>query len=140
MRCEDAARCRTGLHRDRTHVSVIGVVAVGMMQADIDAEIDLVILRVPPTRVDDLIRICCGIHRAVGNAIVYAVVTIVIHPVTQAVRPIRPRPCITNARLRRRYPWRRRGGTIFARFVACEPNDSVIKSIVGGRMIEDRFL
>lgn len=65
MRHERAARRRTGLHRDRAHVSVIRIVAIGMMQADINAEIDLVILWIPPAGIDDLVRICRSIHRPV---------------------------------------------------------------------------
>ena len=48
MRHGDTARRTASLHSDRTHVSIIRVVAIGMMQADINAEIDLVILWIPP--------------------------------------------------------------------------------------------
>ncbi len=121
-------------------MSVIGVVAVRVMQADIDTKIDLVVLRIPPTGVNDLIGVCRGIDRPVRNALVDAIVTIVIHPGTQAIRPIRPGPGIADSRLWR---WRARRGwgrAILARFIASEPNDPVIEGVVGTRMIEDRFL
>jgi hypothetical protein len=112
-------------------VSIIGIVSIGVMQADIDAEAGLVILWVPPTGVNDLICICRGIHRSVGYSIVYAVVTVIIQPGTQAIRPIGSRSRIANARLWRRCAARRRGRTIFARLIACEANNAVIKRIVG---------
>jgi hypothetical protein len=55
MREESTPGRGTRLYRDRTHVPVIGIVSIRMMQADIDAEINLVVLRVPPTGVDDLV-------------------------------------------------------------------------------------
>jgi hypothetical protein len=121
-------------------MSIISVVSVRVMQADIDTKIDLVVLRIPPAGVNDLIGICRGVDGPVGNAIVNAIVTIVIHPGAQAIRPIRPCPGIANAWLRRRCTWRCRGRTILARFVAAERNDTVIERVVGTRMIEDRFL
>lgn len=81
---------------------VISIVAIGMVQTDIDAEIDLVILRVPPARIDDPVCIRRGIHGTIRDAIVHTVVTIVIDPITKAVRPVRTCTCIANSSLRRR--------------------------------------
>jgi len=50
------------------------------MQADVDAKVDLVILRVPPTGVNDLICIRRGVDRSIGDPIIDSVMTIVIHP------------------------------------------------------------
>ena len=80
MRDKCAADYGAGLHRDRTHVPVIGIVAVRVMQADVDAKVDLVILRVPPTGVNDLICIRRGVDRSIGDPIIDSVMTIVIHP------------------------------------------------------------
>jgi hypothetical protein len=140
MRHKGAARGKAGLYRDRTHVPVVSVVAIGMMQADIDTKVDLVILRIPPTCINDLVRICRGIHGPVRNAIVNAIMTIVIHPGTQAIRPIRPGARIANTGLWRRYPWRRGRRTGLAGFVTGKPNDTIIKSIVRRGVVEDRFL
>jgi hypothetical protein len=60
MREESTPGRGTRLYRDRTHVPVIGIVSIRMMQADIDAEINLVVLRVPPTGVDDLVSVRGG--------------------------------------------------------------------------------
>jgi len=121
-------------------MTVIGVVSVWMMQADIDAQIDLVVLWVPPTGVNDLICIRRGIDRPVGNTIVDAIVTIVIQPGAKTIRPIRSIPGVAYAALWRRCPGGRRRRTILAGFIAGEPDDPVIKCIVGRGMIEDRFL
>ena len=128
------------MHRDRTHMTIIGVIAVRMMQADVDAEIDLVILRIPPASVNDLICIRRGIDGPVGNAIVDAIVAIVIQPGAQAIRPIGSIAGVTYAVLWRRCPGRLRRRTILAGFIAAESDDPVIERIVGRGMIEDRFL
>jgi len=78
------------------------------MQADIDAKVDLMVLRVPPTGINDLVCICCGVYRPIGNAIVHAIMTIVIHPIAEAIRPIPTRTRVANTGLWRRYPRGRR--------------------------------
>ena len=75
-------------------MTVISVVSIGMMQADINAEIDLVILRVPPARIDDLVCICRGINGTIGDAIIHAIVTIIIDPIAQAIRPVSALPAL----------------------------------------------
>ena len=85
MRHGGASDGGTLLYSNGTHVSVICVVAVGMMQADIDTEIDPVILRVPPASIDDLICVGGGVDGAIRDAIIDAIVTIVIDPITKAV-------------------------------------------------------
>src|ERR1041384_4953479 len=101
-----------------------------MMQADIDTKIDLMVLRIPPAGVNDLIRIRRGIDGPVGNAVVNAIVTIVIHPGAQAVRPIGSSPGVANTRLRRWRTWRCRRRAILAGFIAAESNDTVIERLV----------
>ncbi len=96
MRDRGAAHRRAALYRDRAHVSVIGVVPVRMMQADINAKIDLVILRIPPAGIHDLVRVGCCIHGAIGDAEVYAVMPIVVHPIAQAVGPVASGTGVTN--------------------------------------------
>ncbi len=78
-----------------------------MMQADVNTKVDLVILWIPPTRVDDLVCIRRGVDGTIGNAKVYAIVTIVVHPVAEAVGPVSARanvtdPCAGRRRARRR--------------------------------------
>ena len=140
MRDQGAAHERTGLHRDRAHMPVIRVVAVGVMQADVNAEVDLVVLRVPPAGVDDLVCIGGGIDGAIRDAIIHAVVTIVIDPVAEAVGPVRTRARIADACLRRRRTrgWGRR--TILASPVAGICQDNVILRVIGRGMVEDGFL
>jgi hypothetical protein len=121
-------------------VTVIGVVAVRMMEADINPEIDLVILRVPPTRVDDLICICRGIDGTVRDAIIHAIMTVVIDPITKAVRPVSTLACIADPGLWWRCASRRRRRTIFARLVARVRKNDIVVGIVGRGMIEDGFL
>jgi hypothetical protein len=110
------------------------------MQADINTEVDPVILRVPPTGVDDLVRIGGGIHGAIGDAVIHAVVTIIIDPVTEAVGPVRTRTRIANARLGRRCAWRWRRRTVLARSISGVCQDNSILRVIGRGMVEDRFL
>jgi len=121
-------------------MTIIGVIAVRMMQADVDAQVNLVVLRIPPAGVNDLIRIRRGIDGTIGNAIVDAIVAIVIQPGAQAIRPIGSIAGVTYAVLWRRCPGRLRRRTILAGFVAGKPDDPVIERIVGRGMIENRFL
>jgi len=140
MRDQGAAHQRTGLYRDRAHVPVIRVIAIGVMQANVNAEIDPVVLRVPPTSVDDLICIGGGIHGAIGDAVIHPVVTIVIYPFAQAVGPIRARARIADTCLRRRRArrWRRRA--VLAGSIASVCQDNGILRVIRHGMVEDRFL
>jgi len=121
-------------------MTIIGVVPVRMMHTDVDAEVDLMVLRIPPTGVNDLISICRGIDGTIGNPKVDAVMTVVIQPGPQTVRPVGSIPGIAHAALGWRCPGRLRRWTILAGFIAAEPDDPVIERIVGRGMIEDRFL
>src|SRR5215212_563533 len=87
MRHGRTAQYRTGLHRDRTHVPIVCVVTVGMMQADVNAQVHLMVLRVPPTGINDLVCVRRGIHRAVRDAVSHAIMPIVIYPVSKAMGP-----------------------------------------------------
>jgi hypothetical protein len=121
-------------------VAIIGAVSVRMMQADVNAKVNLVILRVPPTGVDDLVCIGGGVNGAIGNAVVHAIVTIVIDPVAEAVRPVAASARVADSGLGwRRAGWRR-GRTIFTCSIPCVREDKIILCIVGRGMIEDRFL
>ena len=140
MRHKSATGRRTCLHSDRTHVTIVCVVAVGMMQADINAKIDLVILRIPPARVDDLISIRRGVNRTIRDAIVHAIMTIIKHPITEAVRPVSSTSYITNSSLWRRRAGRRGRRTVLIRNVASERQHAIIKCVVGSGMIKDGFL
>lgn len=140
VRDKSTTWCGAGLYCHGAHVPVISIVAIGMVQTDIDAEIDLVILRVPPARIDDPVCIRRGIHGAIRDAIVHAVVTIVIDPIAEAIRPVCTCPRITHASARRRRAGRRGRGTILARLSACKRSDDVVVGVVGGGMIENGFL
>lgn len=140
MGYERTSRRRTGLHCDGAHVSIISVVTVWVMQADIDAEIDLVILRVPPAGVDDLVGIRCSVHGAIRDAVVHAIMTVVVDPIAEAVRPISALPCVANPRLRWRDTGRRGDRTILAGLIAGERKHDVVVGIVWCGMIEDGFL
>ena len=135
-----AAYERTGLHRDRAHVSVIGVIPVGMVQADVNAKVDPVILWVPPTGIDDLVRVCGGGNGAIRDAVVYAIVTVVIDPIAEAVRPVSTRARVADTCLGRRCARRWRGRTILASPIAGVCEDNSILGVIGRRMIEDGFL
>jgi hypothetical protein len=119
---------------------IVRVVTVRMMQADIDTQVDLMVLRIPPTSINNLVSIRRGVHRAIGDAIVHAVVTIVVHPITEAVRPISALPGIAYAGLWRRDPRRRRDRAIFSGLIAGECKHNVVIGVVGRGMIEDGFL
>ncbi len=139
MRDRCASHRPTWLHSDRAHMSVVCVVSIGMMQANVNAKIDFMILWIPPTRIDDLICICRGIYRPIRDAIVDTIVTIVPDPVAQTIRPISPTSRIANTGLWRRCSRRRGGWTVLIRHIACEYNDLIIECIVWRGMIENRF-
>ena len=121
-------------------MSVIGVVSVGVVQANVNAEVYFVVLRVPPPGIDDLVRIRGGIDGAIGNAIVHTVVAIVVDPVSQAIGPIPSGAGITDTRLGRRRARRRGRGTILARLIPRIGKDNVVVGVVGCGMIENGFL
>src|SRR6266498_63476 len=66
--------------------------------------------------------------------------TVIIHPIPQAVRPVTTAARITDSGLRwgcaRR--WRRR--TILVRYIACKCDHTIIVRVVGRGMIEKGFL
>jgi hypothetical protein len=66
-------------------VTIIGVVSIRVMQTDINTEVDFVILRIPPAGIDDLVRIRRGIDGTIRDAVVHAIVTVIIDPVAEAV-------------------------------------------------------
>ena len=119
---------------------VIGIVSIGVVQADVDAEVNLVVLRVPPTGINNLVCICRSIDGAIRNAVIHAVMTIVIDPVTKAVRPVSARARVADASLGRRRSGRRRRRTILARSIPGVCKDNVILGVVGSGMVEDGFL
>jgi hypothetical protein len=55
------------------------------MQAHVDAEVDLVILWVPPACIYDLIRIRGSVHGTIGDAIIDPIVAVVVHPITKRI-------------------------------------------------------
>src|SRR5215211_581930 len=130
VRDECAARGGTGLQRNRAHVPVIGAVSIGVMQTDINAEVDFVVLRVPPARIDDLVCIGRSVDRAVRDTVVHAIVTIIIDPIAEAVGPVSARAGITYASLRWRCAWRRRRWTILARLIAGVRKNNIVIGIV----------
>ena len=140
VRDECASRGGTGLHRDRAHVPVIRAVPIGMMQAHVNAQVDFVILRIPPTRINDLIRVGRGVDRAVRNTVIHAIVPIIVDPIAETVGPVAALPGIANSCLWWRCTSGRRGGAIFARLVASVGKDNIIVGVIGGGMIENGFL
>lgn len=137
---ECAARRGTGLDCNRAHVPVIGAVAIRVMQANIDPEIDLVILRVPPAGIDDLIRIRRGVDGTIRDAVVHTIVTIVIDPIAEAVRPVSARARVAHAGLWRRRASRRGRWTILARDIAGVCKDDIVVGVVWCGVVEDGFL
>ena len=119
---------------------IVGVVAVRVAQAYIDAEIDLVVLRIPPAGIDDLVCIGRRIDGTVRDPIVHTIVAVVIDPVPKTVGPVPALACVTNTRPRWRRARRRRGRTELAGRIAFISHDPVVKGVIGGGMIEDRFL
>lgn len=136
-RTSDRGTC---LHGNRTHVSVIGIVAVGMMQANVDAKIDPVILRIPPAGIHDLVCIRSCIDGTIRDTIIHAVMAVVVYPATKAVGPVSAAAGIAYAGLRRRRSRWRRDRTILIRHIARKCNNAVVECIVGCGMIEDGFL
>ena len=118
---------------------IVRVVSVGVMQADVDAEIDLVVLRVPPTGVDDLVGICGGIDRAIGDAIINSIVTVIPEPVAKAVGPVSTAARVAHTGLRRRCSGWRWRWTVLIGERSIEHDDLIIERIVGLGMIENRF-
>jgi hypothetical protein len=119
---------------------VICVIAVGVTQADINAKVDPMILWIPPAGIDDLIGIGRCIYRAIGDAIVDAVMTVIIDPIAQAVRPVSAAAGIAYSLLWWRCSGWLRGRTILVCHIAREGYNAVIKGIVWGGVIEDGFL
>src|SRR6266498_311521 len=139
MRNGRASNSTTGLHGDGAHVSVVGVVSIRMMQTNINAEIDLMILRIPPAGIDDLIGICRGVNRAIGNSVINTIVTVVPNPIAETVGPIATAARVTNSSLRRWRSWRRGRWTVLVRHIAFIHDDLIVECIVGRRVIENRF-
>ena len=118
-------------------MSVIGVVSIGVMKANVDTKIDAVILRVPPARVHNLICIRRGIDGTIRDAIVHAIMAIIKYERTQSVRPVSSTASITNASLRRRRSrWCGRR-TVLVCNITRERDHAIIEGIVWGGMIED---
>ncbi len=140
MRHEDAARRRTSLHRNGAHVSIKSIVAIGMMQADIYAQVDLMVLRIPPACIDDLIGIRRSIDGAITDAIIEAIVTVIPHPIAEAVRPVSAAARVTHTRLGRTRSRGRRDWTILVGLSSSESHNAVIEGIVWRGVVEDRAL
>ena len=128
------------MHRDRAHVPVIRAVSIGMMQPDVDTKVDFVILRIPPAGIHDLISIRRGIDGAIRDAVVHAVVTIVVDPIAEAVGPVTARARVANSSLWWRRAGRRRRRTVLARDSAGVGKHNVIVGVVWRGMVEDGFL
>ena len=137
MRDEGASRRRTGLHRDGAHVSIISVVAIVMMKANVNTKVDTVILWIPPASVHNLICICRGINWAIRDTIIHTIMTVIKDKGAQAIRPVTTAASITHSRLWRRRPWRRGRGTVLVCNIASKSNDAIIECIVWRGMIED---
>ncbi len=138
MRNIDATGAGARLHSHRAHVSVGGVIAVGMMQFDVDAEVGFVILRVVPAGIDHLVGVRGGVDGTVTDAVVYAVVAVVGNPVAEAVTPVNSVARVAHAGLRGRRAGRRRVGTGLVGGVSVEGDDAPIGvGVVGGGVVED---
>jgi hypothetical protein len=111
-----------------------------MVQANVNAEVDPVILRIPPAGIDDLICICGGVDGTIRDAVVHAIVTVVIDPIAEAVRPVSTRTRVADTRLGRRCARRRRGRTVLASPIAGVCKDNSILGVIGRGMVEDGFL
>lgn len=140
MRHESTTRRRTGLHGNRAHMTIISIVTIRMMQTNVDAEVDLVILWIPPTRVDDLVRIRRGVNGTIRNAIIHTIVTIVVNPIAETVRPITSRSRVANAGLRWRGTGGRGGWTSLARLITRVGKNDIVVGVIGRGVIEDRLL
>lgn len=119
------------MHSNGAHVSIISVIAIRMMQADVNTETDTVILWVPPAGIDDLVCIRRSVNGTIGDSIIHAVMSVVPDPTTKAVGPVTTTACITYARLRRWRSRRRRHRTIFVRYIAGVCNDAIVSCVVG---------
>ena len=98
------------------------------------------VLRVVPTGIDDAVGIRRGVDGTIRDAIVDAIVTVIIDPIPEAVGPVSACAGVTDSSLRRRCSSRCRGRAVLVRFSARVYNDLVVVRIVGGGMIEDGFL
>lgn len=111
-----------------------------MVQADINPKVDLMILRIPPSRIDDLVRVCRGVNGTIGDSVIHAIVTVVGDPIRQAVRPIDALARVTYACLRRRNAGGRRRRAKLERLIAGKCQHTVIVGVVWRGVIEDRLL
>ena len=111
-----------------------------MVQTNVNAKIDPVILRIPPSGIDNLVCICGGVNGTIRDAVVYAIVTVVIDPIAEAVRPVSTRTCVADPRLGRRCARRWRGRTILTSTIAGVCKDNSILGVIRRGMIEDGFL
>jgi hypothetical protein len=121
-------------------MSVIGGISIWMVQAYVNTKVDLMILRVPPACVDDLVRVCRGINGTVGNSIIDAIMTIIGNPVSETVGPVHPLARVADACLWRRYSGRCRRRTKFECLIAGKCKHALIVCVVWCGMIEDRLL
>jgi hypothetical protein len=69
-------------------VPIIGVISIRVVQANVNAETDPVILWIPPACIHDLICIGRGIDGAIGDTKVYAIVAVIPDPITEAIGPV----------------------------------------------------
>jgi hypothetical protein len=101
-----------------------------MMQTNVDAKVDLVILRIPPAGIYNLVCICCGIDGTICNTVIHSIMPIVKQPVTDAVRPISTSSYVTNAGLWWRCARRRWRRTVLVGDITGEGDHPIIESIV----------
>jgi hypothetical protein len=121
-------------------MTVVSGIAIRMVQTDVNAKVDPMILGVPPARVDNLVRVCRGVNGTVGDSIIHAIVAIVRDPVSEAVGPVNPLTRVAYACLRRRHTGRRGRRAKFESLLAGKREHTVIVCIVWRGMIEDRLL
>jgi hypothetical protein len=70
-----------------------------MVQPDVQAQADSMVLWVPPTGVKHAVCVRGRVERTIAHAVVNAIMAIVGQPVTETVGPVNAEACVAHARL-----------------------------------------
>lgn len=90
------------------------------------------VLGVMPTCVNHLIAVGGGVERAVTQAVIGAIVAVVIKPISPAVRPVDSISLIANIALGRRDAGRGRFWTGFIGDIAGKDDHKAVRLVVNG--------
>jgi len=139
MREIGAADRPAGLHSQRAHVPIPGVISIRVPQADVNPQVAAVVLRVVPARIDNLVGIRGGQEWAVADPVIDPIVTVIEGICAQPVAPVPAIAVITQPVGRRGTGWRRVWTGLVQRLAQVSDNLVVGHVVVGAAMVENRF-